>query len=676
MNNYSGWTELDATLKEEKIFISGFTNGDTQKNYFTNILLNQQPGISKIESVLPSNIDYFSSYYLSDIELFFSDYQNYFSKSNHFMQNQKRLNDIEKVTGINLKNLVVEIFNNEIAASGTSINLSTNNFSKVLTIKTKSGSFALKKLKVFQEAYFESTKNPLTELEKDFKIDDQTSIRFYKFPVENMPELLFGNIFTDLKTSWFTVFDNYLIFADSYSALGKTILLNVLGETLITDSEYNKFQSGLTSKNNYYFFCNSSLAYSKSRLFFNKEISGDIFDNFEFGKFKFIAWQVSSSGNMIYNNGCILFSPNLKLKPQTVWQSHLLSSLIKKPIIVENRFDQQNFEIILNDSKNNVYLLNNVGRIVWQINVELPVLSDIQLIDYYKDGNYQLVFNTKEKLYIVDKKGNNLDNFPIRFRVNASNGVSVFDYEKNGNYRFFVASEDQLITAYESEKKILDGWEQYKTDHIVYHPVQHFAIEGKDYIVASDQMKDYIFDRKGNIRVQTDIVYQHSENNTLYLEKRTSSHEPRLVTTDSKGNIHRTYFNGSHETLEFNTLDDSHYFIAANADEDEEMEYLFAEGKNINEQKNNGSSLYNMTFDSDISCKPNVYRFSSKEKKIGVTCSAINKIYLFNTNGTINTGFPLDGSSEFTIGTISDDQSKFNLLVGSPDGYLYNYFVE
>jgi hypothetical protein len=676
LKDYSRWTELDATLKDQKIFISGFSNGNEQSNYFSNVLLHQQPGESKIESVLPSDIDYFSSFYLSDISLFFKDYQNFLTLSNLNSENQERIKEIEKRTGYNLENLFVEIADKEIAVSAISVDPSMANISKLLFIKTKSGSFALKKMKDFQEAFFNSEKKISTELEKDFKIDNQTNIEFFRFPIEKMPVLLFGNLFSDVKANWVTVYNNYLIFADSYAALGKVILSNVLGETLITNSDYVNFQSGLTSKNNYYFFCNSAVAFQKANLFLNNEISNDIISNSNFAKFKYIAWQVSSSGNMIYNNACMLYNPNLTVKPKTVWQSHLASTICHKPLIVENRYDQQDNEIILADSKNNVYMLNNIGRIIWQINVGSPILSDIQLIDINKKEDYQLIFNTKEKLFIVDKKGKDIQNFPVSFRVNATNGISVFDYEKNKNYRFFVALEDQQIYAYDSEGKLLEGWQPYKTDHIVSKPIQHFVIEGKDYIVASDQMKDYIFDRKGNIRVQTDVVYQHSMNNTLYLEKRTSLHEPRLVTTDSKGSIHHTYFDGSHDTLQTSELNDSHFFLAANIDEDDELEYLFVQGTQISALKNNGRSLFNQKIDCEITSKPSVLSFSSKEKKIGVCCSASNKIFLFNSSGTLFSGFPLDGCSEFNIGFNSDDTSNFNVLVGSPDGYLYNYMVK
>jgi hypothetical protein len=239
-----------------------------------------------------------------------------------------------------------------------------------------------------------------------------------------------------------------------------------------------------------------------------------------------------------------------------------------------------------------------------------------------------------------------------------------------------VAGNDQTIYAFDEDGLPVEGWQPPKTDHPVTKPVQHFSIEGKDYIVVSDRMKDYIFDRKGNVRVETDFVYQHSANNIVYLERRTKTHEPRLVSTDAEGNIHHIYFDGKHTITNFNQLDDSHYFIAANVNEDDEAEYIFTQGSQLLVQGNNGDTLVNILLNEEAIVKPFVYHFTSKVKKIGLTAPVSNKIYLLNSNGSFYKGFPLDGCTSFSIGFIGEDQTRFNLLVGSPDAYLYNYLVE
>jgi len=675
--SYSAWTELDVNLKQDKVLLSGFSNGDPEKGYFSTVFQNQNPGVSKIETIIPYNAPYFGGFYLSDIDKYFEDYRSYLQKKNALLKREEQIDKLEKITGTNLEKLIAEVFDNEAAIFGVSIDQSVSPDRKAWAMKTKSGSFALTKMLDFQRSYLNAKNMSADGWKKEFKIDNQTSFQLYKFPIENFPSLLFGQIFKGAKTGYVTLYANYLIFADSYETLSKVLLSNVLGETLMSDEAYVKFQQGMTSKNNFNFYCNTSLSLPLSSMFFNNEIASDLSSNNELRKFKIFAWQVSSSGNMIYNNACLYYNPTIESKPKTVWQSRLLAPSTYRPQFVHNFNDPENKEIVIQDNADNFYLINNVGRILWQIKLESPIIGEVHQIDFYKNGKLQYLFNTKERLYLVDRNGNDVENFPINFRTNATNGVAVFDYEKNRNYRFFVACDDHEIYAYDQEGGLLEGWKSIITDHVVNQPIQHIAIEGKDYIVASDQMKDYILDRKGNIRVETQEVYPHSSNNKVYLEKRSSSHEPRLVATDKEGNIHRTYFDGRHEVISpANKLSENHFFVVSNVDGDDEMEYVFADGTQLFIQGNTGKNLFSYSLDSEITYHPAVYQFSNMEKKIGVTCKSTNKVYLFSLNGSISQGFPLDGCSEFSIGLISEGSSNFNLLVASPDGHLYNYYVK
>lgn len=657
LSSYAAWTELDITIKEDKILLSGFTNGNAQSNFFVTLLQGQEPGISKIESVLPSNITYFSSYYLSDISAFFSGLSKYKS------QDENAAPIISP-----MQQLFIEIFDGEMARATFAPDISPSKLGTLFAIKTKSGSYALGKL----NQHFE--KQGLYE--KEFIVDNQTKYIFYRSPIVNLTNILFGNMFTETPTVWYTSYGNYLLFADSFSGLGKVIMSNILGETLLADVNYNKFQSSLSSKNNYYFCCNTSNFFDHAQLFFNENISSEIKTHDDFRKFTHFAWQTSSSGDMAYNNSSIVYDENITFKPQTVWQSRLAAPLAKRPYIIEDKNDTQNRLLVLADTLNNLYLMNNVGRIVWQMNTGAQILSEFSLIEIGKNKDIHLVFNTKEKMFILDKDGKAAKNFPVLFKITATNGVSVFDYENNRTYRFFFACEDQRIYAYDIEGKSVEGWNPPKTDHPINKAVQHIAVEGKDYIIVSDLMKDYIFDRKGNVRVPTNFVYRHSFLNEVYLEKRTKKNEPRLVTTDSEGNIHYTYFNGKHENKSFKKLDNNSFFVAANINADVEPEYIFAQGNQLFATNINGDSLFSIAFNGQSLLKPFIYTFSEKEKKIGVTDPQSNKVYLFNSDGSLHKGFPLEGNTNFNIGMTKGQTNRFNVYVGSPDGNLYNYLIE
>ena len=72
-------------------------------------------------------------------------------------------------------------------------------------------------------------------------------------------------------------------------------------------------------------------------------------------------------------------------------------------------------DIIVQDKDNTIHLISAGGKIKWSRSLESKILGDISQIDAYKNNKYQMVFNTKSKLHIVDILGNEIDDFPIKF---------------------------------------------------------------------------------------------------------------------------------------------------------------------------------------------------------------------------------------------------------------------
>jgi hypothetical protein len=77
-----------------------------------------------------------------------------------------------------------------------------------------------------------------------------------------------------------------------------------------------------------------------------------------------------------------------------------------------------------------------------------------------------------------------------------------------------------------------------------------------------------------------------------------------------------------------------------------------------------------------ISEMPDIYKFSAGEIKIGITDRSRNRIYLINTDGSLYDGFPLEGTTRFSISYFAGSDSRFNLIVGSANNFLYNYSIE
>jgi hypothetical protein len=429
----------------------------------------------------------------------------------------------------------------------------------------------------------------------------------------------------------------------------------------------------MASRSSVYFYLNFSKAFNLGPYYLNEDAFASVKEHEEmFRKFYALGWQISSNSGAFLNNLYLRFDPVMKIDPQTVWQSKLDTTIWIKPQIVTNHNDRQNKEVIVQDNANNLYLINKEGVRLWKVKLSDRILGDVYQVDYYRNGKLQYLFNTKDKLYLLDRNGNHVAKFPVNFRSPATNGVALFDYDNNRDYRYFVACDNKQIYCYDRDGRTVAGWKADKTDGVIANPLQHFRIEGKDYIVCADRYKTYILDRQGNVRVKTSDNFEHSANQ-LYLVK---AGQFALATTDVKGLVHLQYFNGQSKTVDLGKFSPEHFFVAEDLNNDGQSDFVVADGKELTSYTDKGRKLMDYEFPGAVSNKPNIYTFGNNDKKIGVVCRHENRVYLINSNGKLYNGFPLQGNTDFSIGYMSRANKYFNLLVGNEDNSFFNYKVE
>ena len=105
-----------------------------------------------------------------------------------------------------------------------------------------------------------------------------------------------------------------------------------------------------------------------------------------------------------------------------------------------------NEEIIVQDSRKMIYLID--GNL--QINgatLHLPIVGAINQIDFYKNKKLQYAFITNDSIYVIDRNGQNVDNFPKYIAPNLKS-LEIIDYDQRKNYRFSITTEqgDAYIT--------------------------------------------------------------------------------------------------------------------------------------------------------------------------------------------------------------------------------------
>ncbi|RKD91917.1 DUF3352 domain-containing protein [Mangrovibacterium diazotrophicum] len=672
--NFSDWNELDVTAKGNEFWLNGFSfTADTYDN-FLSVLRKQEGQRFHMDEALSSNTSLFINFNLDSYSRFEEDYVEFLKKQgSDFYNRETSLINFEKTGKKSLTALFGEVSDNDFAMAFGPVLQNDPTQNRFFIAKVKSQSAAKELILPILENFAKVNKKTLAETESKYQLQKDVAYSIYEFPVKELAGLLFGKVFSAVDCNYLCFYDNYLIFANNEAALKSYIHDLVLSSTLAKDVNFRKFHQQMASRSSVYCYINFSKAFNLGALYMNEESFATVKEYEQlFRKFYALGWQIAPNSGAFLNNLYLRFDPVMKEEPQTVWQSKLDTTVSIKPQIVTNHNDRMNKEVIVQDNKNNLYLINKEGVRLWKIKLSEKILGDVYQVDLYRNGKLQYLFNTKDKLYLIDRNGNHVGKFPVAFRAPATNGVAVCDYDNNKDYRYFVACENKQIYGYDRNGSLVEGWKPEKTDGTVTDQLQHFRVDGKDYIVCADRYKTYIFDRQGSIRVKTTDNFEHSGNN-LYLVK---AGQFALATTDVKGIVHLQYFNGESKTVDLGKFSSNHFFVAEDLNNDGQSDFVIADGKELYAFSDRGKDIMDREFPSPITNRPNIYTFSGNNKKVGVVCKGENRVYLVNSDGKLYNGFPLQGNTDFSIGYMTRGNPYFNLLVGNEDNSFFNYKVD
>ncbi|MCX6236838.1 MAG: hypothetical protein NTY07_04630 [Bacteroidia bacterium] len=671
------WSEIDLTQKKEELLFNGFSfTGDSLNNYL-GIFLHQKPDSFKLAEVFPAETSFFLSYMISNNLRFFQDYENLLVRNKEHKEYKNSLDEINSLYGVDLQKIVIDNLDGAAAMVFTRPDPVMPHENRFLVFRVGSGSKMENTMIPLTKLPGSNGKRDLSGNSSMYKIDKETVFKIYKTPVNDFGKRVFGEVFADVVTNYFTFYDNCLIMSASYESLGQFLRANVLQETLGNDQTYHEFTTGLSDHLNFYLWSSPG----RSLPFFKETFNAGLYQGIEneiteFQKIESVGWQIGVENGMVYNMARLKYNPEVRESPTSViWKSHLGNPVINKPQFVINPSDKMRREIVVQDSDHNFLLISNEGRVLWKIKLSGPIRSEVFQLDCFRDGKLQYFFSTDEALHLIEHGGNYVQHYPLALRSLATNGVTVVDYDHNNDYRFFIACKDHKVYLYDKKGNIVTGWTPAKTEHDVIQPVQFFRVENKDYIVFADKNRGYILDRKGKTRVaiKGDIHYSR---NRFTLEPGSEKKRARLVTTDSKGEIVSIGFDGSVKKFSTGQFSPDHYFIYDDFDSDKKRDYIFLDGDSLIVYNQSANQMFMRKFNHSIGLPPELFTFPDKSRKIGIADTSENRIYIFNPDGSIFKGFPLEGNSRFTLGFTGSGNSQFNLITGTLESYLYNYLIK
>lgn len=306
--------------------------------------------------------------------------------------------------------------------------------------------------------------------------------------------------------------------------------------------------------------------------------------------------------------------------------------------------------VVFQDAGNVLHHISLGGKFIFEVPLKSPVLGSINEVALKGNSGKQLAFVTKNKLYVVNEKGQDVAPFPLTFNDEITQPLAVFDYDNNRNYRFLI-TQGKGVRMFNAAGKNVKGFtfKKAKTE-LVFAP-QHIRIANKDYLLFAEKSgRLNILDRTGKGRVKVGETFMFSE--TPVMRERNSF---VVITADKKKKtIGRS---GKVSTINLD-VSDSYYFTATAGNK---------ATLDDNRLRINGKLV---ELPLGIYTQPVVKTVLGRTYVL-VTETQEKKVYMYTTKGTLLSGFPVYGASRAVVAP--KNERVFLLTTGQGEIVVYSF---
>jgi len=657
------WTACDINFSEDGISLNGFTYSSQTNNSYLNIFKDIEPKNFDILPLIPIKTSQFMFLSFNDFAKFYSNYERYITSKNILSKYQQLNQQFANKYNLNPQLNTLEFIGNSI----TFLEIKFN------SIKKEKSEFIILELK--DQAEFKLALDKINEnsgeqknFKNEMKIDNSKKVIFYELASPDFMNILFGELAYFSQMKYYFLVGNHIIFATSKDDLKLYISDVYTKKTLSENIEIKKYFNSIPSASNILFYYNNNFSNYNTYNLLTGKIKTFYKNNMNFfNKFQFLTLQYTyNNGNIFQTQLNTFFNPEMQTQGITNWETELANNLTIKPLLFINHNTYEK-EVFVQDKDTIIYLINNKGDVLWRKKLSEPIVGNVYMVDLYNNGKKQIIFATTSHILALDRNGKLVENKIVTLPDTTTWGISVVDYDGKKDYRIFIPCNDKKVYLYDKTLEPVEGWKIPQTKTPIVSRVFYYNYKDKNYLVFAEKSKLHIVNRRGEERINVAENIAFPDKAQIYFDKT----KAQFVTSDASGTIIHIDLNGKVSAQKIIVLQANHNFIAADVNYDEVLDYIFTNNKTLFVFSSDGKQIFTYTFDGQIKQMPIILKFAKNDVKIGITVESKNQIYIFNSNGTIYSNFPVQGNSAFSVGFF-DSKQHFSLIVGN-NNFLYNY---
>jgi len=643
--------QLELKLSNHYLLLTGLVNeiaSSVNSCYWVSALRKAEPTLFSLSSYIPSNSSVVQYYSFKDAGAFINGIYSYQNK-----QPNAQVPVTDDTSAPNNLSLLDSLFKNDIALC----TIGSDMRDQLLFIGTNDSGRAISILEETQ-----LIANPYEQ-----QINQWSTV--YTVNPTVFKNWLPYIVFPEFEPTLLAIVDNYIIFANNFSTLKQLQRSYVQGNTWANQqSGANRFLASTLEYANYSMFANLQYAWPliAQKL---KPVWKALLDkhtiNFQkcgYASFQFVN-NPQSTQHPCYINLLFAHMAESELAKQVksdtipaVKYFQTAAPIITKPIFVTTH-KKVAPHLLVQDALSQLYFVDDTGRLIWKKKLEGPILSDISVIDLYKNNKCQYLFATSEAIHLIDYTGQEVSPYPQKLpRSGKGVGVNIIDYNEDKNYRILITDARGNIYLRDMHYRPLPGWNP-KPLHIPFAVTPFHIRVDKDYFLSLQINGTlHTLNRRGQLYAGFPINIKEPVYNPLIVQKGTHPTTTQLIVLTEEGTLNFYNLKGAlQHSIQLEKTDYTVKFTLCSALEGSQSYAIFRQDLDkiaiLDEQ---GKLLFEKEYESERALGCQYYVFG--EYKFYVITDPIKKrTYIYNSGGKIiNNSTPIHNNGQQVVLSFSE----------------------
>lgn len=633
-----GWAALDIRSKPDALLLSGLLK-PVSNSGFLNAISGQAVGHNGVLRVLPANAQVLQLQHISDAKQWLAD----------------------RETGAPADSLHADALFHWVQGS-------------VAFATTAVGDSAAADYAVLQAGDPGAAEKALLGLCGEAPCDSATyrAVRLNALPIVDPFSGLLGPPFDAITAPHWCLLGDKVVMAKERAALERAIDAWTDGTALAADVRASAFFENISTESALTYWCNVGAASAWLEQHMNpsgatqwRRYAGAIQ---QLGGF---ALQISPGQHDFFNldlrlqhGGASSNGATKAVADKALWSITLRAPIARDPYLVLDHTTGTRY-VLAQDTDNGLTAVSSTGKVMWARELDGPILGEVHQVDRFKNGKLQLLFNTAQRVYMIDRNGKDVDGWPVLVKEKCSGPLAVFDYEGTKDYRVLVATEEAGIIDLMPDGKPVNGWAAPRMPAVSNGPVRHLRVKNNDFLLLTDADGNvYLLDRKGAPR-QTAKLKLPARARVLDVRMGIAIGSCTIVWVDENGGVQSGTIDGvvkelgrastGNVTVTDADADGAAEVIRTNADT-----LLITGSATLNWARSLGCALEDAA---------KAVPLGKNKTVVATACADGERLWILEQNGNPLPEMPLKGGRYFVIGDINKDGSP-EVVLGPNNGTL------